>query len=54
MLERGRFFLSPEIMFKHNGDGPKLLRSHAVNATQHIWNGVTIDWPIKTVHAMFE
>ena len=28
-------------MFKHNGDGPKLLRSHAVNATQHIWNGVT-------------
>ena len=23
-------------MLKHNGDGPKLLRSHAVNATQHI------------------
>ena len=28
-------------MFAHNVDGPKLLQSHAVNATQHIWNWVT-------------
>ena len=28
-------------MFKHSGDGPKLLRSHVFFENQYIWNGVT-------------
>ena len=39
-------------MFNHHGGGPKLLQSHAVNATQHIWNWVTTG-PSKLCMAFF-
>ena len=51
-MERGRFFLSPQVMFNHHGGGPKLLQSHAVNATQHIWYWVTTG-PSKLCMAFF-